>query len=117
MSITWENTPQTQEFSVVPIINQKVKTAGQGLKKRVYLIALTYLSRYLKNKKSFEAIIAQDLSAYINSLYKDQTQDPNQSWISTQRTMGLALLKFFKWLPYPDLTPQQRKRLPRELQP
>jgi Phage integrase, N-terminal SAM-like domain len=132
MSITWENTPQTQEFSVVPIINQKVKTAAQGLQKsvqnyflefptekdkelvanfiltcsqqenvaiktkRVYLIALTYLSRYLKNEKSFEAITAEDLSAYLNSLYKDQTQDPNQSWISTQRTRGLALLKFFK---------------------
>jgi hypothetical protein len=26
----------------------------------------------------------------------------------------LALLKFFKWLAYPDLTPQERKRLPRE---
>jgi integrase len=50
-------------------------------------------------------------------MYKDETQDPKQSWISTQRTMGLALLKFFKWLAYPDLTPQERKRLPRERHP
>lgn len=150
MSITWEHTAnETQEFSIDPIIDQKIKTAVQGLQKsvqnyflefpterdkelvadfilscsqqenvavktkRVYLIALTYLSRFLENKKSFDAITTKDLSAYLNSMYKDQTQDPNQSWISTQRTMGLALLKFFKWLAYPDLTPQERKRLPR----
>ncbi len=39
MSITWESQqqqpPQTQEFSVDPIINQKVKTAAQGLQKSI----------------------------------------------------------------------------------
>jgi site-specific recombinase XerD len=150
MSITWENTAETQEFSADPIINRKIKTAAAGLQKsiqnyflefpterdkevvadfmlacsqqenvaiktkRVYLIALTYLSRFLENKKSFDTITAKEFSAFLNRMYKDQTQDPNQSWISTQRTLGLALLKFFKWLAYPDLTPQERKRLPRE---
>jgi integrase len=50
-------------------------------------------------------------------MQKSRTEDPDQSWISTQRTMGLPLLKFFKWLSYPDLTTQQRKRLPREKWP
>ncbi|MDP8888204.1 MAG: hypothetical protein M3M89_01070 [Thermoproteota archaeon] len=77
--------------------------------KCVYVIALTYLSRFLENKKSFDTITAKEQSAFLKGMYKDQTQDPNQSWISTQRTMDLALLKFFKWLAYPDLTPQERK--------
>jgi hypothetical protein len=132
MSIAWENSVETQQFSIDPIINQKVKTAAQGLQKsiqnyflefptekdkelvadfiltcsqqenvalktkRVYLIALTYLSKYLKNEKSFEAITAKDLTNYLNSYSKDRAQDPNQSWINTQRTMGLPLYKFLQ---------------------
>jgi site-specific recombinase XerD len=85
--------------------------------KKVYLVALTYLSRYLKGQKSFETITSQDLSSYLNSLQRKQAEDPNQSWISTQRTYGVTFLKFFKWLAYPELTPQERKRLPREKHP
>jgi Phage integrase, N-terminal SAM-like domain len=158
MSIAWEENNnitalETQEFSINPIINQKIKTAVHGLQKsiqnyfiefptekdkelvadfliacsqqenvavktrRVYLIALTYLCRFLENKQSFDTITAKELSAFLNSMYKDQTQDPKQSWISIQRTMGLALLKFFKWLAYPDLTPKERKRLLKEQWP
>jgi|SRR5919109_30764 hypothetical protein len=62
--------------------------------KCVYLIALTYLSRFLNNEKSFDAITDKELSAFLNSMYKDETQDLKQSWISTQRTMGLALEVF-----------------------
>ncbi|MFL6490096.1 MAG: hypothetical protein ACJ70M_01185 [Nitrososphaera sp.] len=99
MSIAWEEnntitTIETQEFSIDPIINRKIKTAVNGLQKsiqnyflefpterdkelvadfliscsqkenvaiktkRVYLIALTYLSRFLDNKRSFEVISA-----------------------------------------------------------
>lgn len=158
MSIAWEEdntitTIETQEFSIDPIINRKIKTAVHGLQKsiqnyflefpterdkelvadfliscsqkenvaiktkRVYLIALTYLSRFLDNKRSFDVITAKELTEFLNSRYKDQTQDPKQSWISTQRTMGLALQKFFKWLAYPDLTPKERSKLPKEQWP
>ena len=104
MSITWENTAETQEFSADPIINRKIKTAAAGLQKsiqnyflefpterdkevvadfmlacsqqenvaiktkRVYLIALTYLSRFLENKKSFDTITAKEFSAFLNRM-------------------------------------------------
>jgi hypothetical protein len=35
MSITWENTAETQEFSADPIINRKIKTAAAGLQKSI----------------------------------------------------------------------------------
>src|SRR5918992_1066026 len=158
MSIAWEEnntitTIETQEFSIDPAINQKAKTAVNGLQKsiqnyfmeftterdkelvadfliscsqqenvaiksrRVYLIALTYLCRFVGASKSFDAITSKELSAFLNSMYKDQSQDPKQSWISTQRTMGLALLKFFKWLAYPSLTTQERRKLSKEQWP
>jgi hypothetical protein len=80
--------------------------------KRVYLIALAYFVREIK--KPLELITSSDLKNYLDSMQKSRTEDPDQSWINTQRTMGLPLLKFFKWLSYPDLTTLQRKQLPRE---
>lgn len=73
--------------------------------KRVYLIALAYLAREVKNNnKSLELVTSSDLKTYLDSMQRSQTEDPDQSWIATQRTMALPLLKFFKWLAYPDLT-------------
>jgi site-specific recombinase XerD len=83
--------------------------------KRVYLIALAYLVREVK--KPLELVTSSDLKTYLDSMQRSQTEDPDQSWIATQRTMGLPLLKFFKWLAYPDLTPQQRKLLSRNNYP
>jgi Phage integrase, N-terminal SAM-like domain len=85
--------------------------------KRIYLMALAYLSRYYENKISFEAMTAHDLSNYLNSLQKDRVEDPDQSWISTQRTYGRPIQKLFKWLAYQDMTPQERKFLPRDKLP
>jgi hypothetical protein len=85
--------------------------------KRTYVIALVYLSRHFDNKKSFEDITNTELANYTNSFQKEWEQDPDRSWISTQRTLGWPLLKFFKWLAYPKLTPQERSRLPRSKYP
>jgi integrase len=79
--------------------------------KRTYVIGLVYLSRYFGNKKSFEEFTNTDLANYINSYQKEWAQDPDRSWISTQRTSGWPLLKFYKWHAYPKLTPQERKLL------
>jgi integrase/recombinase XerD len=97
-------------------IKQENITVGT---KRVYLMALAYLSRHhFKNKISLEAMTARDLSDYlINSLQKDRAKDPDQSWISTQRTYGRPIQKFFKWLAFPDMTPQERKFLPHDKLP
>lgn len=153
MSIAWENTVETLEFSSDPTINQKIKSAVTGLQKnvqkmflefptehdkeqvadfilmsikqenvandtkRICLIALAYLSRYFDNKKSFDDMTSVDLANYVNSYQKSRSEDPDQSWIGTQRALGLPLLKFFKWLAYPELTPQQRSTLPRDKYP
>jgi integrase len=84
---------------------------------RSYLVALAYLSRALGNKKSFEDMVAQDLNNYLDSFQKSRDEDPDQSWIATQRTYGLPLFKFFKWAACRNLTPQERKHLPRDKLP
>jgi hypothetical protein len=122
MSIAWENNTtalETQEFSIDPIINQKIKSAVQGLQKsvqnyfmefpterdkelvaefliacsqqenvavktrRVYLIALTYLCRFLENKKSFDAITSKELLLFSTVCTKTK--------LKTRSKVGLAL--------------------------
>ncbi len=57
------------------------------------------------------------MTEYANSMQRNRTEAPKLSWIATQRTLGLPLVKFFKWLKYPKLTPQERSRLPRDKYP
>jgi site-specific recombinase XerD len=84
--------------------------------KRVYIVALAYLCRHLKNKKSLRDITAKDLTSYLDSFQK--TQDEDRSIMdSTQRTIAVCYMKFFKWLAYPDLVPQERKHLLRDKLP
>jgi hypothetical protein len=58
------------------------------------VIALPYLSRYFDNKKSLKDRINEDLYKYINYFQKELKQDPDRSWIATQRALGFALLVF-----------------------
>ena len=61
---------------------------------------------------------ADELYDYLNSFQPDDPkEDPDQSWINTQKTLCRPLQKFFKWLAYPKLTVQERKYLPREKWP
>jgi Phage integrase, N-terminal SAM-like domain len=83
--------------------------------KRTYLIALAYLSRYLKNKKSFDDMTAEDLTSYLNSLQPTDDpaalSNPHQSWINTQKTMALSFSKFFKWKALPSFDPTGKEKV------
>jgi integrase len=103
------------DFIVDCVNKENIRTGTR----RAYLVALARLCTHVKQYKSLEAITAKDLSAYLDSIKpKDaETKDPDQSWISTQRAYGLPLVKFFKWLAYPDATPQERRYLERDRLP
>jgi integrase len=104
---------QAADFILASIKQENITPATR----RTFVIALVYLSRYFDNKKSFDDMTSADLTDYINSYQKKHDEDPKQSWISTQRTLGHPLLKFFKWLAYPKLTAKERSRLPRDKYP
>ena len=97
---------QVADFILMSIKQENIAPSTR----RIFVIALAYLSRYVGNKKSFDDMTREDLANYIDSFQKESDKDPDQSWISTQRTLGLPLLKFFKWLAYPKLTPKERSR-------
>jgi integrase len=148
----------TQKYFITDIINEKdqelaadfiifcVKQDNVKPKtRRVYVIALAYLCRYLTNKKykvSLDKVTADMLYDYIDSFRsaldekatvaaeakKEEAavdeeearllQQLNyQSWMTNQKTLCEPLKKFYKWVAYPQLTAQQRKRLPRDKWP
>jgi hypothetical protein len=44
------------------------------------------------------------------SLYTKQRQDPMHRWIGTYNLFRIYLLRFFKWLYYPDFEPNKRPK-------
>jgi integrase len=77
--------------------------------KRAYLVALARLSIHVK--KSLEEIT--DLADYVNAFHPDRSEDQDQRWINTQKSLCMPIMKFYKWLAYPDLTPRECKQLGR----
>jgi hypothetical protein len=63
--------------------------------------ALIRLSKYYDNKP-FKDFTRIDVIAFLDSMRKIETKDPMHKWIGTYNTFRIYLLRFFKWLYYPD---------------
>jgi hypothetical protein len=77
---------------------------------RMDLIAL--LSRFSKyhDNKPFRDLTRNDIIAFLDTHRKTETQDPLHKWIGTYNLFHGYLLRFFKWLYYPDIEPRKRPR-------
>jgi hypothetical protein len=71
------------------------------------LIAL--LSRFSKynDNKPFKDLTRVNIISFLDSLRKTETQDPMHKWIGTYNLFRIFLLRFFKWLYYPDIEPRK----------
>jgi integrase/recombinase XerD len=69
---------------------------------------LSILSKFHKNK-AFLLITRDDIISYLDSLRKPDMSDPLHKWIGTYNLRRTMLLRFFKWLYYPDDTLRARK--------
>ena len=79
-------------------------------KKDVILLLCRFSKR--NKDKPFEKIIRQDVVAFLDSLRKPETVDPLHKWIGTYNLYGIYLLRFFKWLYYPNVEPNKRVKPP-----
>ena len=70
---------------------------------------LTSFSKYNDNK-SFKTLTRPDVIAFLDSYRKTEVQDPMHKWIGTYNLLRTHLLKFFKWLYYPDVEPSKRPK-------
>jgi len=67
------------------------------------------LSRYLKNKP-FREVARQDIIDFLDSVRKPETLDPMHKWIGTRNLYLVHLVRFFKWLYYPDTEHSKRPK-------
>jgi integrase len=78
--------------------------------RRDNIILLCDLSIFFNNKnaKSFKEITREDLLSFLDSFRKAESVDPLHKWIGTYNIYRMQLMRFFKWLYYPNV--EQKKR-------
>ena len=64
------------------------------------------------NPKSFRDMTRQDVIDFLDNLRKPESVDPMHKWIGTHETSRIILLRFFKWLYYPDFLPARKRPKP-----
>ena len=65
-------------------------------------------------KLPFKAMSDKDITDFLASLYKDRVADPDMGWINNRNGEASTISKFYRWVYYPDKSPQERRRLPKE---
>jgi integrase len=73
------------------------------------ILLLTKFSAYMSNK-DFRDITRDDVLSFVESYRKPENVDPLHKWIGTYNLYGLHLMRFFKWLYYPDIAPEKRSK-------
>jgi integrase len=76
------------------------------------IVVLSRLSMHLKYIKSFEDITREDLLSFLDSFRKSETLDPLHRWIGTYNLFRTHLMRFYKWLYYPNIEHKQRPKPP-----
>src|SRR5215208_3825322 len=94
------------------ILNTKIEINLSDNHKRNYISVLTQLSKFYHNKKSFKEMNRQDVLSFLDSFRKPENSDPLHKWIGTYNQYTVLLIKFFKWLYYPDTEPHKRVKPP-----
>jgi integrase/recombinase XerD len=69
---------------------------------------LCNLSAFFNNNKSFKEVTREDLLSFLDSRRKPDDVDPLHKWIGTYNIYRIHLMRFFKWLYYPNV--EQKKR-------
>lgn len=76
--------------------------------RKANLDTLVALAKFHSNKKDFKEMTREDLLLYLDSLGKPEASDPLHKWIGTYNLRRAIIVKFFKWLCYPDTEPNKR---------
>lgn len=102
------NTPTICDYLIS--MSNEVSSLSNDYKKLTIKV-LVYLSKFHSNNK-FMDMKNDDVISFLNSLRKNEISDPLHSHISTYNTYLVILIRFFKWLNYPDLGATERPKPP-----
>jgi len=76
---------------------------------RTNIYAIVYLVKHCK-KLDLKKFTKEDILSFLDSIKKAETQDPMHKWIGTHSLHRIIIIKFFKWLYYPDIEPKKRPK-------
>jgi integrase len=65
-----------------------------------------------KKSKSFREMTRQDIIDFLDRLRKPEDVDPLHKWIGSYNLTSTILLRFFRWLYYPDVAPSKKRPIP-----
>ena len=68
------------------------------------------------NPKPFKEMTRQDILEFLDRLRKPEQVDPLHKWVGTYNLIHIILLRFFKWLYYPDISPSKKRPIPEVMQ-
>jgi integrase len=69
--------------------------------------SMLHFSSFLDHK-SFNSMKKEDILLYLNSYRKPEESDPLHKWIGTYNVRRAGLVKFFRWLYYPEVAADER---------
>src|SRR5918994_5857054 len=72
---------------------------------------LTRFSKF-NNDKNFKDITHSDIIAFLDTYRKTETADPLHKWIGTYNIFTTHIIRFFRWLYYPEIEPKRRPKPP-----
>jgi integrase/recombinase XerD len=70
---------------------------------------LKQLAEY-HNPKHFKDMTRQDILNFLDKFRKSEQADPLHKWVGTYEISRIILLRFFRWLYYPDLPEDKRPK-------
>ena len=71
---------------------------------------LARLSNFYDENKPFSEITRDDLLSFLSSFRKSEPIEPLHQWIGTYNHYVIITSRFFKWLYYPNITPNERQK-------
>jgi integrase len=74
------------------------------------IILLGYFSIF--SKRSFKETTREDVISFLGSFRKPEASDPLHKWIGTYNTYRIHLMRFFRWLYYPNIYPSKNRPKP-----
>lgn len=74
----------------------------------INLKAFARVSQFFENKISFKMMGRKEILMYLDSYRKPDAADPMHKWIGTYNLLLIILVRFFKWLYFPELAPINR---------
>jgi integrase len=73
------------------------------------IMALCRLSKHCHNKP-FKSLQRENILEFLDSFRKPEASDPLHKWIGTYNIYLIYLMRFFKWLYYPNIEPDKRPK-------